>query len=104
MLADFQMSDCFPVPTPMVTAPNFGKTTTSSTSVPTPLSVAEHSKYRQAIGALLYAANATRPDISYAVSALARHLSAPTTEHWPLVKRIFRYLKGTSHYTLTFPR
>ncbi len=37
----------------------------------------------------------SRPDISFAVSSLARFSSKPTNEHWTALKRLLRYLKGT---------
>ena len=51
--------------------------------------------YLSAIGALMYVANFTRPDIAFAVNLLARHSAAPTKRHWTGVKNIFRYLQGT---------
>ena len=36
--------------------------------------------YREAIGSLMYLANATRPDICYAVNYLAKMQQAPTEE------------------------
>ncbi|XP_047258114.1 secreted RxLR effector protein 161-like [Capsicum annuum] len=48
-----------------------------------------------AIGALLYLANATRPDIAFSVNLLARYSSSSTRRHWNRVKHILRYLKGT---------
>jgi hypothetical protein len=51
--------------------------------------------YRQAIGALMYASVATRPDIAYAVAFLAQFVQNPGRAHWNAVKHVFRYLKGT---------
>ena len=51
--------------------------------------------YLSAIGALMYVANCTRPNIAFAVNLLARHSAAPTKRHWTGVKNIFRYLQGT---------
>lgn len=44
----------------------------------------------------------TRPDIAYAVSTLAKYSSNPGTEHRKSVEKIFRYIKGTLNYGLTF--
>lgn len=51
--------------------------------------------YLSAIGALMYLANNTRPDISFSVSLLARFSSSPTRRHWNGVKHVFRYLQGS---------
>ena len=51
--------------------------------------------YLSAIGALMYLACHTRPDIAFAVNLLARYSSSPTRRHWNGVKHILRYLKGT---------
>ncbi|KAK9912312.1 hypothetical protein M0R45_036180 [Rubus argutus] len=59
--------------------------------------------YLSAIGALLYLALCTRPDISFAVNLLARYSSAPTQCHWTGIKTIFRYLKGTIDMGLFYP-
>ncbi|KAM1529029.1 hypothetical protein ACFX1Z_018287 [Malus domestica] len=58
--------------------------------------------YLSAIEALLYLAQCTRPDISFAVNLLARHSNAPTPMHWNGVKDIFRYLKGTTDLGLFY--
>ena len=49
--------------------------------------------YLNDIGALMYLANCTRPDISFAVNLLARFSSAPTKKHWKWIKHILRYLQ-----------
>ena len=58
--------------------------------------------YLSAIGALMYIANCTRPDIVFAVNLLARHSTAPTKCHWIGVKNIFRYLNGTRDLGLLY--
>ena len=52
--------------------------------------------YLSAIGALMYLANYTRPDIAFSVNLLARYNLAPTKRHWNEIKHILRYLLGTS--------
>ncbi|XP_068314942.1 secreted RxLR effector protein 161-like [Pyrus communis] len=58
--------------------------------------------YLSAIGALLYLAQCTRPDISFVVNLLARYSNAPIRKHWNGVKDIFRYLKGTTDLGLFY--
>jgi hypothetical protein len=58
--------------------------------------------YREMLGSLMYAAVATRPDIAYAVNQLARYQENPGAAHFTALKRIFAYLHGTAHHTLTF--
>ena len=60
--------------------------------------------YLSAIGALMYLANNTRPDIAFAVNLLARHSADPTRRHWVGVKTILRYLKGTQDLGLYFSK
>ncbi|CAM8993769.1 unnamed protein product [Rhodiola kirilowii] len=51
--------------------------------------------YRRIVGALQYV-TITRPEISYAVNRVCQFMHNPTESHWCAVKRILRYLKGTS--------
>jgi hypothetical protein len=58
--------------------------------------------YLSAIGALMYLANNTRPDITFAVNLLARYNAAPIMRHWNKVKDVLRYLRGTSDLGLFY--
>lgn len=58
--------------------------------------------YASAIGSLMYAMLCTRPDICYAVGLVSRYQSNPGPAHWQGVKRILRYLCGTSDLVLCF--
>lgn len=49
----------------------------------------------------MYASVATRPDITFAVSSLARFSQNPGPAHWTALKRVFAYLKGTRDFWLT---
>ncbi|GJU33730.1 hypothetical protein Tco_1182084 [Tanacetum coccineum] len=51
--------------------------------------------YLSSIGALMYLASNTRPDIAFSVNLLTRYSSEPTRRHWNGIKHIFRYLCGT---------
>lgn len=64
----------------------------------------DQKRYQSAVGSLLYLSTATRPDITYAVSNVAKYSANPTKQHWTAVKRIFRYLKGTLNYGLLFSK
>ena len=60
--------------------------------------------YQSAVGSLLYLSTKTRPDIAYAVNSVARFSSQPTKQHWVAIKRIFRYLKGTTRLGLLYKK
>jgi hypothetical protein len=60
--------------------------------------------YLSAIGALMYLANSTRPDIAFAVNLLARHSAKPTKRHWVGIKTVLRYLNGTRDLGLFYSR
>jgi len=60
--------------------------------------------YREAVGSLLYLSTMTRPDISYAVNYLSRHVNRPKVSHWRTVQRVFRYLQGTEKYGIFFSK
>ena len=51
--------------------------------------------YRSMIGTLLYLI-ASRPDIAFSVGVCARFQVAPKESHLTTVKRIIRYINGTS--------
>ena len=44
----------------------------------------------------------TRSDIAYVVGRLSRFTSNPSTHHWNAIKRVFKYLKGTMDYGITY--
>ncbi|XP_070672499.1 secreted RxLR effector protein 161-like [Malus domestica] len=50
--------------------------------------------YLSAIGALLYLAQCTRPDISFTVNMMSRDDNVSIHRHWNGVKEIFCYLEG----------
>ncbi|GFH31224.1 reverse transcriptase Ty1/copia-type domain-containing protein [Haematococcus lacustris] len=58
--------------------------------------------YSALVGSLLYLSCCTRPDIAFSVGALARHMSAPTKQHWAAACTVLCYLKGTSEQGLLF--
>ena len=60
--------------------------------------------YREAVGSLMWLWTMTRPDISNAVRAVARHSHNPADRHWKSVMKIMAYLHGTRGMGLTFVR
>nr|GEW21673.1 hypothetical protein [Tanacetum cinerariifolium] len=63
----------------------------------------DSTKYRGMIGILLYLM-ASRPDIMFSVCLCAHFQKAPKTSHLEAVKRILRYIKGTTHLELWYPK
>jgi hypothetical protein len=60
--------------------------------------------YLRVIGALMYLANNTRPDITFAVNCFTRHSATPIMLHSNDIKNILRYLNGTTDLWLFFRR
>jgi len=58
--------------------------------------------YQAIVGSVMYAALATRPEISFAVAALCRYNSRPFTSHLTAAKRVLQYLKSTADFRLHF--
>lgn len=95
LLQKFGMENAKPVNTPVDTSTKLVKATEDEDSV-------DQQLYQSAVGSLLYLSVGTRPDITYAVSNVAKFSSLPTKEHWSGVKRIMRYLKGTVNLGLFY--
>ena len=41
-------------------------------------------------------------DITYVIRQLSQHCNEPTIRHWNAVLRVFRYLKGTINYSISY--
>src|SRR5882672_9999102 len=100
IIARFSLADAKAYSTPMVPSAQYSKSDS-------PVSATDAARmrkvpYREAIGSLMYASIATRPDISFAVSTLLQFLDNPGDAHWIGVKCIFRYLAGTQDVELTY--
>eukprot|EP00253_Pinus_taeda_P013648 PITA_13648 len=54
--------------------------------------------YASVVISLMYAMVYTRPDNAHVVGVLSRFMPKLGKEHWIAVKRVFRYLRGTSDY------
>ncbi|XP_076619597.1 uncharacterized protein LOC143340991 [Colletes latitarsis] len=93
LLEKYGLADCNPVATPMDKNTVLNNAKGNGT---------KKRPYRELVGALMYLAVATRPDIAYAVSALAQFNECYGDEHWAAAKRVLRYLKGTINHGITF--
>ncbi|GKB99788.1 zinc finger, CCHC-type containing protein [Tanacetum coccineum] len=93
ILKKFNRKDCSLVSTPMDPVeklkPNTGKHV-------------DQLKYSRAIGCLMYAMTSTRPDIAYVVGKLSRFTSNPNRQHSKAITRVFKYLRGTMNYGLSY--
>ena len=95
MLKRFRIEDCKPVITPMQTSCKLSKDDDSNSTY--------QRQYRSMIGSLLYLTT-SRPDVLQAVGQLAQFQASPKESHVLVVKRIFRYLKGTKEFGLWYPK
>ena len=58
--------------------------------------------YRSCVGALLYLAVGTRPDLAFSIGVLSRSLEHPTEADVGRLKRVLRYLSGTVNLSLVY--
>lgn len=91
LLEKFNMSTCKAVSTPII-KDNDVEESPQNSEFP----------YRQVVGALMFFMCNTRPDIAYAVSVVSRNLEHPTERDVLRVKRILRYLRGTTNHGLIY--
>ncbi|UYV66657.1 hypothetical protein LAZ67_4002469 [Cordylochernes scorpioides] len=64
----------------------------------------KHVPSRELIGSLLYFANSSRPDTTFAVTKLAQFCSNPGERHWQAAKHILRYLQANNNVSLIYKR
>ncbi|GKA53269.1 retrovirus-related pol polyprotein from transposon TNT 1-94 [Tanacetum coccineum] len=95
ILKKFGFDTCTPIDTPMAERPDLDEDKGGKLIDPT--------RFRGMVGSLMYL-SASRPDIVFAVCMCARYQAKPTEMHLTAIKRIFRYLKGTIHMGLWYPK
>ncbi|HEY0222472.1 MAG TPA: DDE-type integrase/transposase/recombinase, partial [Lactovum miscens] len=76
-------------PTYLPMSPNYQKTDEDDELLP------DNSDYRRAVGALLYIATVTRPDVANAVNLLSRRNEKPRSKDWNAIKKLISYLNTT---------
>ncbi|XP_055632926.1 uncharacterized protein LOC129773354 [Toxorhynchites rutilus septentrionalis] len=60
--------------------------------------------FKEAVGCLTFVAQVTRSDIAFAMNAVSQFSACPGRQHWEAVKKIIRYLKGTSTKKLEYSK
>ncbi|KAI7943896.1 hypothetical protein MJO28_011424 [Puccinia striiformis f. sp. tritici] len=93
MLDEFNMSDCRPISSPL---PLNALTCPIDTR---PVSTTFN--YRRAVGLLNYLVQCTRPDLAFTCSFLSQFLNHPVKTHEVLFNHVLRYLKYSTHLSLT---
>ena len=97
ILQKFGMENAKPVKIPVDTCTKLVKGTEDE-------EIFDQKLYQSAVGSHLYLSVGTRPDITYDVNNVAKFSSHPTIQYWTGVKRIMRYLKGTTNFGLLYSK
>ncbi|TFY77263.1 hypothetical protein EWM64_g6750 [Hericium alpestre] len=95
ILTSFNFTDAKPLAMPMT--PGLALSKDDCPETPADIARMKRVPYREAIGSLMYASVATRPDISFAVSLLSQFLDNPGEAHWEAVKRVFSRIRRLTH-------
>lgn len=96
ILECFGMTECKPVSTPVEVNCKLPRMLQKDENL-----MAKY-PYQRLIGALMYTAVTTRPDITYAVNYMSQFNSNYSEEHWKAAKRILRCIQGTIDDGLCF--
>ena len=94
------MQDSKPISTPLPV--NFKLSSSMSPSNEAKRMEMSRVPYASAMGSLMFAMICTRPDITQAVGAVSRYMANPGGEHWNIVKKILRYIRGTSNAEICY--
>ncbi|GKB63037.1 hypothetical protein Tco_0919223 [Tanacetum coccineum] len=95
MLKKFGLEDSKPIKTPMSFETKLTRDEDGES--------VDDTKYRGMIGILFYL-TASRSDIMFSVCLCAHFQEDPKSSHLEAVKRIFRYIKRTTHLGLWYPK
>ncbi|CAK9796153.1 Copia protein [Anthophora plagiata] len=94
VLKNFNMYECNPVSTPLPSKLDYVALNSNDKC---------EAPCRNLIGCLMYIMICTRPDLSIAVNILSRYTNKNNKELWQYLKRVLRYLKGSSKIKLFEP-
>ena len=104
VLNQFNMDKAHPLSSPMIVRSLYAKKDHFHPKEENEALLGPEVPYLSAIGALLYLAQCTRPDIAFLINFLARLSFAPTRRHWNGMKHILRYLCGTTNLGLFYSK
>ena len=99
------MAECNPVFTPMATNAKMTVDDPVDNTTVTHMALRANGpviSYQSAVGMLMWAMLGTRPDLAYVTGIVGRYSANPKRCHWELLKRVFRYLKGTRDWGITY--
>ena len=95
VLKEFNMEECNSAKTPMECCLSLSRVGEGEE--------VDSTCFRKMNGCLRYL-TLTRPDLIYSVSYLSRFMSKLYSDHMAAVKRVLRYVKGTTEYGLVYKR
>ena len=98
----FNMEESNPISTPLDVNQKLSKQQCPSTKEE--IEYMRSVPYQEAIGCIMYAAQITRSDLAFAVGMLSKFNNNPGKIHWTAVKRLLRYMKGTSELKLEYSK
>ena len=89
------MAECKPCATSMEERLKLSKHSTATK--------VDATRYRSIVSGLRYLTY-TWPDIAFAVGYVSRFMEDPHEDHWSVVKRLLRYVKGMLDQEIIFPK
>jgi hypothetical protein len=95
VLERFHMENCNPVGTPTEPGLKLSRDLNGER--------VDSTYFKQIVGSLMYL-TATLPDIMYAVCLISRYMEKPTELHLKAAKKVFRYLKGTTDFSIFYKK
>ena len=100
ILNRFALGDVLPVSTPLPPGHQLSKEQCPKTDED--VAYMREQPYSQLVGALMYLAVATRPDIAHSVGLLARFSTNPGIAHWKALKHLCCYVQGSKEMKLCY--
>lgn len=95
ILAVASMSDCNPIATPLPAQLN---------QIPQRKELFSNPTYYRTLAGKLQYLTLTRPDIQYSVNYICKKMHSPTVSDFDLLKRILRYVRGTTDMGINFTK